>query len=456
MGFRVDVADRSDRALLKLLRSRPSEVFGKPYLGYLLFLTGGADRNILEWVAANAVNLDSLTGDDLAFAVFARRFTFKLRVPNYPMSHEKRQRNLREISLEDARDPYTLTHLCKSGQLGWVLDGDEVTAITYAVDELARGLGVTEDLPCLIVLDALPNLHFDILHLDNHSTERLIPLLRRASARLREPSTYERYRHLVARITSLEQEAENQRQHLEQLNLSLQQLQLSVDNAHVDPIENLRKDLLSASIRRFRSAVQTLPSATLEQIAIVGELATFKHGLLLRYARTLHALADVERQLAEADEVLSNRYAMICDEHVRPLLGEHFPIGGASIDSIRVVMGLLAHHQQSEVDLILTHLPSKHDITKYASAEPARLVQAELGKIAEKRQRISRIDEEILLNLKVLADLKHPTLSSIFASLAKEDRLKTVRRSLRDQASSFLGGLFKPDNLMKYLQAIAG
>jgi hypothetical protein len=336
------------------------------------------------------------------------------------------------------------------------LDGDEVTAITYAVDEMARGLGVVADLPCLVILDALPNQQFDILRLDSYSTERLIPLLRRASAKLREPSTYGRYRQLVRRIADLEQEAEAQRQDLQLLNVTLQRLQVPDEHSPSGVLNLLRNHLLSASTRQFRGAVKNLPVASIEQLSAVRELATSKHELLVAYARSLYVLRKLEREYVDSNESVSKRYDSICEQYIRPLLGADFPNNGNSISGIGEVLDELSRRQNTEVNLIMTHLPSGSEIEMHVSAERARRLQSQFQHMSEKRNEVARLEGEILLNLRVLADLKHPSLSSVFSAIAQEARLKTLRRSVQTQASNFLGSVFKPETLMKFLQVLPG
>jgi len=57
--------------VVKVLSSDLSEVFGRPYGGYLLFLFGAADEEFAAWFARNIITPDSLTGPYLAEAVFA-------------------------------------------------------------------------------------------------------------------------------------------------------------------------------------------------------------------------------------------------------------------------------------------------------------------------------------------------------------------------------------------------
>jgi len=165
MGFRVEIGDDKSR-LLRNLRLTPSEVFEKPYGGYVLFLVGGADREALEWLADNVVTLDSLTGEHIAFAIFARSLRMRLHVEyGFARPTLRIRKKSFEVPLAEIKTAGSVTRLVQSHKLGWVLDGDEINAITYAVDEIARSFGVMDELPCALLLDAIPNREFQIFHL---------------------------------------------------------------------------------------------------------------------------------------------------------------------------------------------------------------------------------------------------------------------------------------------------
>ena len=70
MGFHVRLREEDER-LLAILKKSPADVFGRPYGAYLFFLVGGADEAALGWVRKHLVPLDSLTGEFVAFALFA-------------------------------------------------------------------------------------------------------------------------------------------------------------------------------------------------------------------------------------------------------------------------------------------------------------------------------------------------------------------------------------------------
>jgi hypothetical protein len=121
--------------LLRVLRSRPEEVFGRRYAGYLIFLFGVSDEEFATWFTKNLISLDSLTGPHVAGAVFAKRI--KLAVKGAGMRG-------REVSLGQVH--YTGSRLVRDDYSPrWSGATSELTAVTYAADEVATAFGVLRD-----------------------------------------------------------------------------------------------------------------------------------------------------------------------------------------------------------------------------------------------------------------------------------------------------------------------
>ncbi len=199
MGFRVEV-DEDSQALLDRIRTHPGMVFDRPYKGYLLFLAGAADKSAVEWIASNSLALDSLTGEDVAFAVFVRRFKMKLITGHRTWT---KKRFLGEIPIEGDLKIHRISELIKSGQWGWVADGDEIAAVTYAVDRIARGLNILDKLPCVVVLDAVPSNRINVIPLSEATRASFIELLRRALSKLLRMKGCELIESSVQRLTNL-------------------------------------------------------------------------------------------------------------------------------------------------------------------------------------------------------------------------------------------------------------
>jgi hypothetical protein len=188
MGYHVRI-DEQSQALLEKLTLEPGKVFGRPYSGYLLFLVTQHDRQQLDWVVGNAAGLDSLTGQYLAYAVFAKSFPIKFRtdasrgIVENMLGERATQASKNEIPPELLKRPREVARLVENGAFGVVLDGDELTAITYGTDLVARELGLLDKLPCLVVLDAVPAQSPQVIPLTPQLLPKLIHHLRGALKR---------------------------------------------------------------------------------------------------------------------------------------------------------------------------------------------------------------------------------------------------------------------------------
>jgi hypothetical protein len=179
MGFHVQLDDDS-RRIVDLVKTDPGKILGKPYAAYMLFLITEHDQAELDWLLDNAKALDSLTGNDIAYAVFAQRFNVRLRV-NEPAT--RKPKRLGDAEAANMDTPAGVTRLVNSGKFGMVIDGDELTAITYATDKIASELDITDKLPCMVIIDAVPAEEPCIIKLDDQITGSLIQLLRKSIAR---------------------------------------------------------------------------------------------------------------------------------------------------------------------------------------------------------------------------------------------------------------------------------
>ena len=77
MGY-VVYLNSDDRELCKRATEDLAAVFGRPYVGYLLFLVGSPDVTALDWLRRHVDALDSLTRDLVGFAVFAEKMVLNL------------------------------------------------------------------------------------------------------------------------------------------------------------------------------------------------------------------------------------------------------------------------------------------------------------------------------------------------------------------------------------------
>lgn len=173
MGWRLSVNFEHDGAvLLNRMTTRPVDVFAKPYLGHILFLLSGKEKDLIKQLAKQMVPLDAATGPVLAFIIVSTEARLSVEVPSW----QKRDREKKEFAVDLATldagrvrsagsRPRGLESLVRSGKLGTVFTDDEIVAVNYAAYEIGRHLGVSSKIPCVVVLDGLSDGEFDTVPL---------------------------------------------------------------------------------------------------------------------------------------------------------------------------------------------------------------------------------------------------------------------------------------------------
>lgn len=175
--------------VLEILRNAPNELFGRQYAGYLLFLFGDSDEEFATWFSRRLSSLDSITGDFIAGAVFAKRIKIKAKQGTAPEPRGGGR-------FENAGDA-----IVKIGDIStfplpetdWTSDDREIVATTYGSDELATAMGLLEDLPCMVMLDARTPDEIEVLRLDPITSERIIPVFRRVLSRLTTSDVFQAF-----------------------------------------------------------------------------------------------------------------------------------------------------------------------------------------------------------------------------------------------------------------------
>src|SRR5262249_1613684 len=74
---------KSADPVMQLLRHSSHEIFEQAFTGYMLFLFGAADEGVANWFARSLISLDSLTSNDVACFVFARRLQVRASVKRF-------------------------------------------------------------------------------------------------------------------------------------------------------------------------------------------------------------------------------------------------------------------------------------------------------------------------------------------------------------------------------------
>lgn len=192
MGFRITISGEDDALLGRLTRD-PEDVFTKPYGGYILFLLGKSDPSITKWLLDATIALDSLTGTDVAFAIFLMEFGIKLNVENDVRSHWNPKTSKADI--KEITTGHSVERLVKEGRFGYVHDGDMVIAENYAADRIARRLGILDRMPCCVILDAIPSGRFEVYPLKRNALSGFESLVREAIQNMASHPNYVRLMH---------------------------------------------------------------------------------------------------------------------------------------------------------------------------------------------------------------------------------------------------------------------
>jgi hypothetical protein len=492
MGFRVEISDEDDRLLRRLARE-PSAIFPAPYNGYLLFLIGGADRAALDWLSANIVTLDSLTGQDVAFAVFAERLEFKVFTGGRDPSAGRSPRTVGTIdSRELSGGREAVSALVKRGRCGFVVDQDTIAAVTYATDIVARNLGVIDSLPCVLAIDGLPlDRSAKVIKLTDAVIPQFIPLLRSAIASFTQEPGYAglngEIRHALRTQEQLEQidrQEEVIRTQLDSFRGKLAWLK-GLEDPDLDTrqlrerIHRAREALLNGSLKRFRAAFATArpsehggsPGLDREYI---DNILNVLRGPALRHATIVNTINTLTYYAGSLPWPLAGewvgRYRHICDAYVSKLLADDVVCDPTSVHQCRDVLDRLDKARRESVAAIDGALPSASDIrTTILDRRQRWHEEAIKGCEAE-----VALKESELARLPSILPLQRAEAESRLAAWARgmTERLPSftahVRAAMRTQkleqyasvtksgVANFLANLFKPELLFKIGQWMAG
>lgn len=471
MGFLVEI-NREDEIFLSNLATNPAAIFGKPYGGYILFLAGGAEKEILIWLSENLKTLDSLTGKHIAYALFVRRITVNYNMP--PSEHipvrisklwqENTSRGVKEFSPENVKDPWSITRLFNRGL---VMDGDTIAAITYAVDDIAEGLGILDELPCLVIFDAVPNSDFEILNFDAALTQSLITLLRQSVQDLISHPLYEQYMRKV--------------QEIQEIDARLKKLQSTIDNkdgkiksissqelnkAATRWLSDCREALLSGKVRVFKSLtspslkswwIQGLDDEQLHKMTLAHKNPLIEQGLVHSYRVTIDRLTyyGLEYQWPLKEPILS-KYKTIYKKHLSSLV-DGIP-KEPKLDSPKECLTLrdqLEEEFENHVVELMSYLPSKYQlqtIARHVSNLRKHAIRQAIDKMREDQK---PLEKRIIAIATEINGKEYPSFTEIFIKSATRKKLNTKRKQVQDGALTFAGSWLRPETLLKLWNVFA-
>jgi DNA-directed RNA polymerase beta subunit len=458
MGFHITIElDREDRRLLDALRSSPEDVFGRPYAGYLLFLIGGADVEALEWLKQHLVPLDSLTGHDVAFAIFAEKVPLRLSVPYDPHGARWGYREPKILGDVPIAKVQRIDSYIKSGNLGIVANGDQINAITYATDRLARAFGVLDQLPCLLVLDAFPADQIDVIELNANQLEVLFSVLRSAINRLTDgPGFIVFNEHLKTlqrsqeEINRLSWDIKQQKRALSEIPVT-NDLELSIRDCYKD----LLNELNEGSHHRFAVALGKLEELTGRKVEYELDEPTGRR--IVGYGKTLSALKKLENESWPLTGKTKDHFHNVLRYHVARLL-PNVPVSieDATHTDVENYRKLLANHQIELIDTISASLPSEIELFADAKQHYANRRVALEQELATLQLGLETARDSARRSLDICLSEGAPSLSKILRKLAQERKLRLVTATVKDKMSAYAGQVLNPQNVMRIIGTVAG
>ena len=363
MGFHVSFSE-DELDVVHRLRSDPANIFRfeEAFGGYLLFLMTGEHREEIDWLRDHAVPLDSLTGDTIAFFVFSRRFPIRIN-PSGSERSMSRGRSI-EIPLGEIVNcsQSSLNRLIKDGRCGWVSDGDELMAVTYSADQVAQEFGVLGEMPCVVVMDAIPRKEFLVHPLGSGNIHRFEAILRRAIDRFRAKPGCSAYIESLKRIAETSRNIKSIDAEVERL----VQLKASVDReTHISSARKIYGDfkvaLREARLKDFRRSMEQWLNLFSESgrervVRAVSERAK----LFQRLTETIKTLHYYAAELTwPLDPLRHENFTKLWRKHVCSLLPD---LGAGAPTEKQVVveaMSRLETLQTRSMEATLSELPSE-------------------------------------------------------------------------------------------------
>jgi hypothetical protein len=450
MGFHVTLRE-DDRTLLRVLQENPSDIFGRPYAGYLLFLVGGADTVALDWLRKHLAPLDSLTGEWVAFALFAEKVPIRLEVPHD--THPRAEKFLGDVA---AADVQRIDSYVRSGKLGLVADGDHLNAMTYATDRVARSFNVLDRLPCLVVLDAFPRADAQVIELRDSEMQHLLPLLRAAVHTLEKDPGFGALSAALGALAHAKNElallkAEIQAKKYE---LSMIPVPGDVDARSREIMSEIDASLREAAHPRYKRQLAKLRghAGTAAGIAVESDEDT---RVIVRCGHTLKALSDFDTRTWPLKPSDLARYRKLVDTFVAPLVPEcAAALKSDTRDAYTELHNAVRARQSRLIDSMIESL-TKQIAAATVDRNAARRdsLHAELQKLLAKQNEVverSRRAAQSCVAREV------PSLSLILQGLAKERKIKMIKTSISDRVTGYAGKALSPEVILEALDILVG
>jgi hypothetical protein len=402
VGYHIYL-ERNAKSFVERLVNDPQRLFKEAYAGYIVFLFDSiscSDAAIKEWFERHARSLDSMTGTDVAFAVFAQRFEAPLVTRGYRQKR-KRSTTQPDLEIQGGEDPHMIEPLLGHGLEQCELGGKEsisVCVANRAVYAFARELGVTQWLPCMVAIDGFPDplVPWVCVPLHDVDLEQIFVSLRRAVGLLQSHPKREQYQQLLNEMSSAADRSASLNRRLNALSTTQP---CSLRTPAVSEVEALRKAL--------RKGRPDLVHKTVAKLGVLHPNPHFLEQFLERLPPKYIALARAVQGLNNFltapwpwSDAQCNEFAVFFEEFLRPHLSERYPVRAIPRKDLVTLHKSFDRLRNQHVDCIMQSLPSLEEWRRYALARRSRAMQRKLewirAQIAELDLSMYRSGREVL------------------------------------------------------------
>lgn len=295
--FEVSIVTSADPAI-RLLCADSHELFKQPFAGYALLFFGAADEGVANWFARSLVSIDSLTGEDVACFIFAKKARVRASVTRYKTARPAggaRMDNAGAYELGSIQRSFSHRPLVDSATSLWRPSEEDIAVTTYEVDHIAGELGVTDRLPCMVFFDAVlsgsPGLNdvkshrLAVLPIQDKPGAEVIRFLRRVLHRFRNSDDYVTYRSTLREFAEFERQA---REYLwRYADPARREVSKTTENhlarlGRLDAFKSeIRRQIANGSLKGIRKALSKTPELPAQSIeAIESEIRAAKDELV--------------------------------------------------------------------------------------------------------------------------------------------------------------------------------
>ncbi|MEI7929513.1 MAG: hypothetical protein WCH40_13265, partial [Verrucomicrobiales bacterium] len=206
MGFLIEYSPDLRQVANRLTES-PTQIFRKPYAGYLIFLVENAtagDKATLKWLTEATDRLDRMTGELVAYALVTLRFgfdvikqrNFEFQLASTPDGRKEACDHMtakRRVEIDD--NEFDIRRLVSKGVWGPVTDTCHLEAMNKAVRQLADEWGVLDQLPCMVAIDGfrIDSSNRTVVTLEGKAGPEIEKCVEDAVTRLRQHPEIDRY-----------------------------------------------------------------------------------------------------------------------------------------------------------------------------------------------------------------------------------------------------------------------